>query len=116
MAGWYQEKIVYYFSFEEKTITAAGGKVPISPIYVCFNINADEAGGGPPSGFKVEPGTMQTHNVVATVPSNGSYSPLWAVGAYDNDNFDEVMDLSSAQLVTPISLGATVNCPVVAIE
>jgi hypothetical protein len=116
MAGWHKEKIVYYFTFEEKAITASGGKVPVSPIYVCFNINADEAGGGPPSGFKVEPGTMQTHNVVATVPANGSYSPLWAVSAYDNVEFDDVMDLSSAQSAAPTGLGATVNCPVVTIE
>ena len=86
--GWYKQKIVSYFSFEEKALTASGGKVPLSPIYVCFNINADEAGGGPASGFKVESGTMQTHNVVATVPSIGSYSPLWLVNAYGNEEFE----------------------------
>jgi hypothetical protein len=114
--GWYREKIVTYFLFEEKAIIASGGKIPVSPIYVCFNVNADEAGGGPPSGFKVESGTMQTHNVVATVPANGSYSPLWLVSAYDNAEFDDVMDLSSAQSATSTNLGATVNCPVVTIE
>ena len=112
--GWYKEKIVVYFTFEEKAIMASGGNVATSPIYVCFNINADEAGGGPPSGFKVEPGTMQTHNVVATIPSSGSYSPLWLVNAYDNAEFDNVSDLSTAQSATSTNLGATVNCPVVA--
>jgi hypothetical protein len=111
--GWYKEKIVAYFTFEEKALTASGGNVPISPIYVCFNINADEAGGGPPSGFKVEPGTMQTHNVVATIPSSGGYSPLWLVSAYDNSEFEDVSDLSTAQSVNSMNLGATVNCPVV---
>lgn len=114
--GWYKEKIVSYFSFEEKAITASGGKVPLSPIYVCFNVNADEAGGGPASGFKVETGTMQTHNVIATVPSSGSYSPLWLVSAYDNAEFEDVTDLSSAQAKTTTNLGAMVNCPVVTIQ
>jgi hypothetical protein len=114
--GWYKEKIVSYFTFNEKAITASGGKVPTSPIYVCFNINADEVGGGPPSGFKVETGTMQTHNVVATVPSSGSYSPLWLVNAYDNAEFEDVSNLSTAQGATGTNLGATVNCPVVSIQ
>jgi len=116
MKGWYKEKIVSYFSFEEKAISASGGKVPLSPIYVCFNINADEAGGGPASGFKVESGTMQTHNVVATVPSSGSYSPLWLVNAYDNGEFEDVMDLSTAQATANTNLGATVNCPIATIQ
>jgi hypothetical protein len=102
-----------YFTFEEKAIIASGGNVPLSPIYVCFNINADEAGGGPPSGFRVESGTMQTHNVIATIPASGSYSPLWLVNAYDNAEFDNVSDLSTAQSVNNTNLGATVNCPVV---
>lgn len=113
--GWYQEKIVFYFTFEEKALSAAGGAVPTSPIYVCFNINAGETGGGPPSGFKVETGTAQTHNVIATIPSNAGYSPLWVVNAYDNDEFDDVDDLTSAQAATGMNLGATVNCPVVSI-
>ncbi len=116
MKGWYKEKIVSYFSFEEKAITVSVGNVPLSPIYVCFNVNADEAGGGPASGFKVETGTMQTHNVIATVPSSGSYSPLWEVSAYNNAEFEDVTDLSSAQATINTNLGATVNCPVVTIQ
>lgn len=114
--GWYKEKIVVYFTFEEKALSASGGKVPTSPIYVCFNINADEDGGGPPSGFKVETGTTQTHNVVATIPSGASYSPLWLVNAYDNTEFDAVDNLSTAQSVAGTNLGATVNCPVVSTQ
>jgi hypothetical protein len=114
--GWYQEKIVYYFSFEEKALTVSAGQVPTSPIFVCFNINADETGGGPASGFKVEPGTTQTHNVVATIPANVTYSPLWLVNAYDNAEFDDVNDLTTAQAAGGTNLGATVNCPVVSIE
>ncbi len=115
--GWYKEKIVSYFTFEEKAIIAAGGDVPTSPIYVCFNINPSETGGGPPSGFKVETGTAQTHNVVATIPSSGSYSPLWVVNAFDNSDFDDVENLSSAQAATSAGSGlATVNCPVVTVQ
>jgi hypothetical protein len=114
--GWYKEKIVSYFTFDEKAIAASGGKVPTSPIYVCFNINVDEVGGGPPSGFKVEDGTMQTHNVIATIPSSGSYSPLWLVNAYDNSEFDDVSNLLTAQTAPGANLGATVNCPVVTIQ
>lgn len=114
--GWYKEQIVLYFTFDEKAIAASAGKVPTSPIYVCFNINADEAGGGPASGFRVETGTMQTHNVVATIPASGSYSPLWLVNAYNNAEFDAVSNLSTAQSATSTNLGATVNCPVVAIQ
>lgn len=113
--GWYKEKVVSYFTFDEKSIIASGGDVPTSPIYVCFNINADEDGGGPPSGFKVETGTTQTHNVIATIPTSGSYSPLWLVNAYDNVEFDDVSDLSTAQSAPGTNLGATVNCPVVSI-
>ena len=114
--GWYDEKIVTYFNFDEKAIVATGGKVATSPIYVCFNIDAGEDGGGPPSGFKVEPGTTQTHNVLATVPASGSYSPLWLVNAYSNTKFDDVSNLTTAQSASPTNLGATVNCPVVTIQ
>jgi hypothetical protein len=115
--GWYKEKIVTYFTFDEKAIVASGGDVPVSPIYVCFNINPSELGGGPASGFKVEDDTDQTHNVVATVPSSGNYSPLWLVNAFDNGEFSNVNDLTTAQMATSVGSGlATVNCPVVSIQ
>lgn len=114
--GWYKEKVVLYFTFDEKALSTVGGNVPTSPIYVSFNINADENGGGPPSGFKTEEGTTQTHNVVATLPANASYSPLWLVSAYDNAAFDDVNDLATAQSATSTNLGATVNCPIVTIQ
>jgi hypothetical protein len=115
--GWYKEKIVSYFTFDEKALVATSGDVPSSPIYVCFNINPSETGGGPPSGFKVETGTAQTHNVVATIPSSGSYSPLWSVNAFDSEDFDDVNNLSSAQGATSTGTAlATVNCPVVTVQ
>ena len=74
-------------------------------------------GGGPPSGFLTEPGSDQTHNVVAALPPAADYSPLWNVVAYDNADFGLVIDLSSAQAATVLvpSLGL-VNCPIVRIQ
>lgn len=114
-SGWYKGKVVYYFTFMEKEITVnAQGQVPTSPIYVTFNINPAETGGGPPSGFVTEAGTVQTHNVVATIPTDASYSPLWDVYVYDNADFSEVNDLSSAVSANILARNVMyVNCPVV---
>jgi hypothetical protein len=112
--GWYDNQVVSYFLFEEAPITASGGKVPVSPIYVTFNKNPGEEGGGPPSGFRTESGSDQTHNVVATVPGDDGYSPLWLVNIYNNADFGEVSDLNSATSAELLASGAaTVNCPVV---
>lgn len=116
--GWYRDQIVFYFSFEEKTLTVdASGNVPLSPIYVTFNINPDQPNGGPPSGFKQEPNSVQTHNVVATIPSSASYSPLWIVNVYDNAYFNSVSNLMTAQSARILGAGvANVNCPVVSVQ
>lgn len=113
--GWYQDKVVFYFSFEEKDLM--GNSVPLSPIYVTFNINPDMMGGGPPSGFVMEMGSMQTHNVVATLPSDAGYSPLWRVNVYDNADFSSVNNLTSATMANILATGvANVNCPIVSIQ
>jgi hypothetical protein len=116
--GWYEGSVVHYFHFGEAPLeTLAAGNVPTSPIYVTFNLNPEEPGGGPASGFVTEPGTDQTHNVVATVPGDPGYSPLWAVNIYDNADFASVVDLESAQASDILVDHATmVNCPVVARE
>ncbi len=112
--GWYRNKIVSYFTFGESPLAVdADGKVPVSPIYVAFNVNPGMAGGGPASGFKMVVGTAQTHNVLATLPGDMNYSPLWSVQAYDTMDFDKVMNLSSAMSSMAEAAGAaTVNCPV----
>lgn len=116
-SGWYKNKIVYYFSFEEKALTTdKNDLVPISPIYVTFNINPDanNPNSGPASGFVTEAGTSQTHNVIATIPSDNDYSPQWAVYIYDNADFNHVNDLESAKNSTILMENAMyVNCPVV---
>ncbi len=113
--GWYKDKVVYYFSFEEKALK--GNTVPLSPIYVTFNINPDMTGGGPGSGFVTEMGNDQTHNVIATVPADAAYSPLWNVNVYDNADFANVSNLTTAQAANIKGMGvATVNCPVVSVQ
>jgi len=113
--GWYDGEVVSYFTFE--TLEASGGSVPLSPIYVSFNTNPGMDGGGPPSGFMTEEGNDQTHNVVATLPGDSGYSPLWMVNIYDNADFDAVSDLSSAGDAEILASGAAnVNCPVVSVQ
>jgi hypothetical protein len=115
--GWYDSTVVYYFNFAEAPIMADGnGMVPLSPIYVTFNINPGEPGGGPPSGFKTD-STGRTHNVPSTLPGDATYSPLWFVNIYDNEDFDMVHDLSSAENATILVTGAAnVNCPIVSVS
>ncbi len=113
ITGWYKDIIVYYFSFEEKMLT--GATVPLSPIYITFNVNPPA--GGPATGFMAEEDGVQTHNVVATIPSDDDYSPLWLVSVYDNADFDTVSGLASAEAANILAAGvATVNCPVVSVE
>lgn len=115
--GWYDGQVVSYFLFEEAPIKASNGSVPRSPIYVTFNKNPDEEGGGPPSGFKTETDSAQTHNVVATLPGDARYSPLWLVSIYDNTDFESVLDLESATSASILASDATnVNCPIVSVQ
>lgn len=119
--GWYKDQIVFYFTFAEKQITVSppsqgGAMVPLSDILVSFNINPGETGGGPPSGFKTEGESAQTHNVVQTTPESSGYSPLWDVDIYDNADFNSVFDWTTAQMATVLAEGAAiVNCPIVSV-
>lgn len=115
--GWYRGQIVHYFTFAERQLELRGGAVPVSLIYVTFAVNPDRPGGGPPSGFRTEPASEQTHNVVQTIPSDAAYSPLWLVSVYDNEAFERVADLPSALRAPVIAAGvATVNCPVFRVD
>lgn len=115
--GWYKEKSVTYFNFVEKELMTTSGNVPAIPIYVCFNVNPDQNGGGPGSGFKTENGTTTTHNVVSALPTDASYSPLWNVDAYDNANFSMVTNLMTAQSANSKGMGlGLVNCPIVSVQ
>ncbi len=112
--AWYQGQVAKYFSFSEAKLLLAGTDVPVSPIYVTFNINPDQPKGGPGSGFKTEANSSQSHNVPATLPSDEGYSPLWSVDVYDNADWPKVSNLDSAQSAKLLAAGvATVNCPIV---
>jgi len=114
---WYDRKVGVYFDFQEAPLMEASNAVPTSPIYVIFNINPDQPMGGPPSGFVVEPGTMQTHNVLATLPGIGAYSPLWSVSVINNSDFATVSDLNTAQAANIMAMNVmNVNCPVVSVN
>jgi hypothetical protein len=116
--GWYQNKIVTYFNFSEAPLAVTeDGMVPVSPIYVAFNVNPGMANGGPPSGFKMIEGSMQTHNAVATLPGDMDYSPLWSVSPYDNMYFDKVMSFGSVMDSMVLARGvANVNCPIFSVH
>ncbi|WP_257297924.1 hypothetical protein [Haloarchaeobius sp. FL176] len=112
--GWYDGQVVHYFTFGEASLTVTDGSVPLSPIFVAFNTNPGMDGGGPASGFMTEMGSSQTHNVVATLPGDDGYSPLWQVAVYDNADFESVSDLESASDANILNNNAaTVNCPIV---
>ena len=112
--AWYRGQIAKYFSFNEATLSVAGTNVPVSPIYVTFNVNPSEPNGGPASGFRTEPSSQQTHNVPSTLPGDTGYSPLWLVAVYDNADWPSVRDLDTVLKAKLLAAGvATVNCPIV---
>lgn len=114
-AGWFRGERVDWFRFDEAPLIATpDGAVPTSPISVTFNRNPDQAGGGPPSGFRTEPDHTQTHNVASSLPGDVEYSPLWRVSVYDNAAFASVVDEATLR-AAPVEARdvATVNCPIV---
>lgn len=115
--GWYRGQVVAYFNFDEAPIaTTTAGAVPLAPIYVTFDTNPDQPGGGPASGFKTEQGSLQTHNVVGALPVNAGYTPLWNVLAYNNSAFATVNNLTSASQAPQFGSVGNVNCPIVFVQ
>lgn len=115
--GWYRGQVVAYFNFDEAPITTTvQGTVPLASIFVSFTINPDQPSGGPPSGFKTEPGSQQTHNVVANLPGQPGYTPLWSVRPWNNSAFDTVHDLASALAAPSYGPAVLVNCPIVSVQ
>ncbi|MFT3698982.1 MAG: hypothetical protein QM831_37900 [Kofleriaceae bacterium] len=102
---WYRGQPIDCLRFGDP-LPAAGTKVPTSPIYVTF---AHEQ-------FKTVDGSVQTHNVVLSVPGDTDYSPLWDVHIYDERAFDLVRDAATAQKARLVKPGPLVNCPVVTVK
>lgn len=116
MRGWYRGQVVTYFTFAEKALSLAGGQTPVSGIWVTFRSNPNPAdpASGPASGFVIEPGSAQTHNITESVPGDAGYSPLWSVNPYHNADFGLVGDLRTARRSEVLATGvALVNCPIV---
>lgn len=110
--AWYQGKVAKFLLFDEAPLS--GDQVPVSPIYDGFTINPGEQNGG--EQFRMEPNSMQTHNVVATVPGDKDYSPLWLRVVYDAAAWSSVRDLDSAQKAQVIPAETLlINCPIVSV-
>jgi len=115
--GWYRDQIVAYFNFDEAAInTTEGALVPLATIFVSFTTNPDLPNGGPASGFKTEPASLQTHNVAVALPGQAGYSPLWTVVPFNNNAFDAVHDLATAAAAPNFGPAGNVNCPIVEVK
>jgi hypothetical protein len=113
--AWYRGQVAKYFIFDEAPLSVSGDDVPVSPIYDGFTINPGEPNGG--TAFHTEPNTMQTHNVVATVPGDREYSPLWLRVVYDSAQWGSVHDLDTAQKAEVVPAETLlINCPIVSIK
>jgi hypothetical protein len=116
--GWYRGQRIQWLRYDEARLVAGPAEpVPTSPISVTFNKNPDQPGGGPPSGFRTEPGGRQTHNVASSLPGDVDYSPLWSVSIYDNAAFPTVFNEATV-LAAPFKARnvAMVNCPIVFVQ
>jgi len=112
---WYRGQLVPYFIFDEAGIsTTTQGLVPLEPIFVSFTVNPDQPSGG--GEFKTEPGSLQTHNVAASIPGQAGYTPLWTVIPFNNSAFATVHDLATATAAPKFAAVGNVNCPIVEVR
>jgi len=114
-SAWYRGLVAKFFVFDEAPLTASGDQVPTSPIYDGFTANPGQPNGG--ERFHMEPNTLQTHNIVGTVPGDKDYSPLWLRIVYDSAAWSSVHDLATATRakVVPADL-LLINCPIVSVK
>lgn len=112
--AWYRGQVAKFLLFDEAPLSVSGDEVPVSPIYDGFTANPGEPGGG--TDFRVEPNTNQTHNIVATVPGDPDYSPLWLRVVYDAAEWASVTNLEAAQKAKVIPAETLmINCPIVSV-
>jgi len=113
-SAWYQSQVAKFFLFDEAPLSVSGDQVPVSPIYDGFTINPGEPNGG--IKFRTEPNSQQTHNVVATVPGDKDYSPLWLRVVYDSAAWASVHNLETARKAQVVPAETLfINCPIVSI-
>ncbi len=112
--AWYHGQVAKFLLFDEAPLSASGDEVPVSPIYDGFTVNPGEPDGG--INFRMEPNTSQTHNIVATVPGDPDYSPLWLRVVYDAAEWASVTNLEAAQKAKVIPAETLmINCPIVSV-
>ena len=113
--AWYRGQVAKFFLFDEAPLSVSGDKVPVSPIYDGFTINPGQPGGEMES--CTEPNSKQSHNVIASVPGDKAYSPLWLRVVYDSAACASVHNLDTAlkAKVVPAKV-LLINCPIVSIQ
>ena len=114
-SAWYEGQVAKFILFDEAPLAVSGDKVPVSPIYDGFTVNPGEPNGG--TQFCTGPGPRQTHNIVATVPGDKAYSPLWLRVVYDSAACASVHNLETALQAKKVPAEVLfVNCPIVSID
>jgi hypothetical protein len=108
LRGWCRHKVLFYFAFDELNADSQG-LVPASPQYAFFSEN------GLPhrAGFRTTDDAGATRNVLASLPGEGSYSPLWALQRLAREDFLNVANLEDARRHASVPHGATINAVVV---
>jgi len=113
--AWYHDQVAKFFLFDEAPLSVSGDKVPVSPIYDCFTINPGQPGGE--MEFCTDPNSKQTHNVVATMPGDKAYSPLWLRVVYDSAACASVHNLDTALQAKKVAANVLlINCPMVSVK
>jgi len=113
--AWYRGEVAKFFLFDEAPLSVSGDKVPVSPIYDGFTINPGQPGGE--KEFCTDPNSTQTHNVVATMPGDKAYSPLWLRVVYDSAACASVHNLETALQAKKVAANVLfINCPMVSVK
>jgi hypothetical protein len=113
--AWYRGEVAKFFLFDEAPLSVSGDKVPVSPIFDGFTINPGQPGGE--KEFCTDPNSTQTHNVVATMPGDKAYSPLWLRVVYDSAACASVHNLETALQAKKVAANVLfINCPMVSVK
>jgi hypothetical protein len=113
--AWYRGEVAKFFLFDEAPLSVLADNVPVSPIYDGFTINPGQPGGE--KEFCTDPNSTQTHNVVATMPGDKAYSPLWLRVVYDSAACASVHNLETALQAKKVAANVLfINCPMVSVK